>query len=487
MRKTNVKRGDLIDPGLFGNEAGEDEDPQVLASYFVEKPEFVPFQSAKYAFRIVKSKKGVGKSALLARTCDATKQSGNETIVLYLKGADLAAVQKADDISPNGLINMWQQRLCSRINAEIGKSLNWAFKDASITLVESAELNGLKDRNLVSSLFDRLKFKASPIERERLKETSSKALLERYAIEKNPAVWLFIDDIDATFLNTHEHRLSLSTFFTVCRYLTQSVRGLVIRASVRTDVWTILAQHDEALDKCEQYLLDLHWSNLEAEQILVRKILSYFQRTYPNDTRYKSLDAKSNSHLIQRIVFAPNFRWGQRLVSPDRPIFILSNGRPRWAAHLCKLSGKLAYKFGDNIIAIRHVSESLLKYGEIRLGDLYKEHRHQCKDLNRIIECFARGDTKYTTQNLMRHLTERVIRQHGVPEIDGIRRSGGALDVAHFLYRIGFICGRDQHESGGLTFVRYEDRPNLLTTSQNLDDGLIWEVHPSYRAVLRIS
>jgi hypothetical protein len=126
------------------------------------------------------------------------------------------------------------------------------------------------------------------------------------------------------------------------------------------------------------------------------------------------------------------------------------------------------------------------KYGEARLSDLYKEHRHQCQNLENLIESFARGPSRYTTSQLFTRITDRIIRKHGIPEIDGVKKSGGAADVAHFLFRIGFICGRDEIGKSGLDFVRYEDRPNLLSTKQNYDDGLIWEMHPSYRKVLRI-
>jgi hypothetical protein len=36
-------RRDLADPELFGNEAGEDEDEEILDSYFLDKQEFEKF------------------------------------------------------------------------------------------------------------------------------------------------------------------------------------------------------------------------------------------------------------------------------------------------------------------------------------------------------------------------------------------------------------------------------------------------------------
>src|ERR1039458_6170514 len=58
-------------------------------------------------------------------------------------------------------------------------------------------------------------------------------------------VWIIIDDLDATFQNTSPESLSLATFFSACRYLVQDVKGLFIRASVRTDVWALLRRYED--------------------------------------------------------------------------------------------------------------------------------------------------------------------------------------------------------------------------------------------------
>src|SRR5258708_21981390 len=48
----SAPRRDLIEPELFGNEAGDDEPVEVLSSYFLDKPEFEPFYqpATKLAF-----------------------------------------------------------------------------------------------------------------------------------------------------------------------------------------------------------------------------------------------------------------------------------------------------------------------------------------------------------------------------------------------------------------------------------------------------
>lgn len=479
-------RRDLADPELFGNEAGEDEDEEVLASYFLDKPEFDYFYSNKRKLGFVRSRKGMGKSALLAYTL--FKQKNTEPgIYVYVKASDLYALQSADGLSSSDMIHSWQQKICTRINLELGATLKAGFSDDSILLIESAEIAGFRSRNIVSALFDRLNLKGAGIEpgRTRLVSSNSQALLERIQDNKDVQVWLFIDDIDATFINTEQERLRVSTFFSACRNLVKNIEGLTIRASVRADVWSLLAQYDEALDKCEQYMLDLSWSTEDTGRILEKKILSYFSRYHSHDTRYTSLDVNSDRKKIRQLVFKEPFQWSNRKLDAYRPIHILSAGRPMWAAQLCKFAGKEAAKNSAHI-AIGHIRFVLKKYGQFRIDDLYKEHRHQCDRIEDIVESFSGGAKKYTTDQLLKHITDNIIRHRGLPIIDGMPATNGSLTVANFLFRTGFIMARDENDKTGLGFVRFEDRQNLLSSISNLDDNLIWEIHPSYREVLRI-
>ncbi len=482
-------RQDLIAPDLFGNEAGDDEELEILDSYFLYKPEFDPFFSPKTRLAFVRSRKGVGKSALLKQSLSRRLKSGSEDLMIYLKASDLIALQDVAAQSPDELVYGWQQRICTQVNLELGSTLSVGFTDDSMLLIESAELAGFRRRNLVSALFDRLKIKGlgPEIERTRLGTPNPQSLLSRVLENKDVVVWLFVDDVDATFLNTEHERLKASTFFSACRNLVSSVNGLCIRAAVRTDVWSVLAQYDEALDKCEQYMLDLHWSTAETGRILENKIRSFFVRYYPDNVNFTTLRPDVDGSEIRRIVFKEPFPWGaNRHLESFRPIHILSAGRPRWAAQLCKLAGRDAFNKAATHISIGHIRATLRTYGQLRLDDLYKEHRHQCPVLQDIIEAFSGSPHRFTTDALLDHIADRVIKRIGLPKIDGVTVEHGSMSVAHFLFRVGFIAARDEFDATGLGFIRYEDRPNLLTARVNLDDGLPWEIHPSYRQVLRI-
>lgn len=59
------KNKDLLENIDFGNEAGDDVEPEELVSYFVEQTLFQSYLNHKYHIRIATAKKGVGKSALI--------------------------------------------------------------------------------------------------------------------------------------------------------------------------------------------------------------------------------------------------------------------------------------------------------------------------------------------------------------------------------------------------------------------------------------
>lgn len=481
-------RRDLADPELFGNEAGEDEDEEILDSYFLDKEEFDRFYSPQKRLAFVRSRKGMGKSTLLKQTLYKRQKTNPDELVIHVKASDLFALQDTPGQSSAEMIYGWQQRICTRINLELGATLRLGFTDDSMLLIESSEIAGFRNRNIVSALFDRLKIKGAGIEveRTRISANDSEQVLSRVLDKKDVIVWMSIDDIDATFINTEHERLKVSTFFSACRNIINNVKGLCIRASVRTDVWSILAQHDEALDKCEQYMLDLKWSTTDTGRILENKVLSFFVRYYGDDTRFTSLKPGTDSSKIRKLVFNEPFSWSGRHLEAFRPIHILSAGRPRWAAQLCKLAGSDAFAKKADKISIGHIRSILRPYGQLRVADLYKEHRHQCSRLEDLIESFSGGKKRYTTKDLMNHLVEKVVTPRGFPNIDGVTSEGGVVGIAHFLYRIGFITARDDEDVSGLGFIRFEDRPSLLTTKANLDDSMDWEIHPSYRSVLRI-
>lgn len=470
----------LDDGTLFGNDAGEDELPEVLASYFVDQPAFAPFFAVENGFRIARARKGMGKSAILAKLAyDLGHDRRN--IIVRTTGADLMGVATTANYNHLALQNYWKTTLCTRINYELGRHVGFAFSDTQMALVSAAELNGFKERNLVGSLMARIRSSRIPIEIMSPAGGDPEQLLRRAAeASADKTVWVLVDDIDSTFLNTDEQVAFVSTFFSACRSLVREVRGLHIRASVRTDVWTTLRKNED-LDKAEQYSTDIIWEPDGLKTILGKKIYSYLSRRSPDFLNGSPPDYREHADSYIELVFERRLRWGDARVPPFIPIRILSANRPRWMAQLCRLSGQTASRNGSSRIGTQQINTVMKRnFTRSRLDDLYKEHAHQFADLERLVETVLAGGVKFTTQDLLRDLQNRYVRHVGhnsVPMIDGYEYRQ-PMQLAHFLYKIGFISGRRNHD-----FTTFEQRPELLKDVRNADDGMAWEIYPSYRVL----
>lgn len=97
-------RQDLLNPDLFGNDAGEDEKPEVLNSYFLEKPDFDNFFSPDTPLSFVRSRKGMGKSAVLRQALYRRQVQDTGELLIYVKASDLIALQDVDTSSPAALV-----------------------------------------------------------------------------------------------------------------------------------------------------------------------------------------------------------------------------------------------------------------------------------------------------------------------------------------------------------------------------------------------
>jgi hypothetical protein len=482
---------DFTDGALFGNDAGEDELPDVLNSYFVDQFAFKNFLSRTNTFQVARSRKGMGKSALLSKLAFELKSATDNPIVIKVTGADLLAIATpANGLGFLALQTYWIRVICARINYELGTQLGFAFTETDMALVESSEIAGFKERNIIGSLIQRIKSSKIPIEIQ-LKEYNNHEQLLKRALEAHSqrSVWLLVDDIDSTYVDSPDLQALTSTFFSACRALARDVKGLYIRASVRTDVWSSLRKNED-LDKCEQYVTDISWSASDLKIILSKKIFSYHERNSLSHLSKLGVDYRTDADRVLEFAFTRRMNWSGGSVPPFRPIYILSAGRPRWMSQLCRLSGIEAAKRKKTSIGLAEIRNVLKTYSRFRLSDIYKEHSHQYIELEKLIETFSNSPSRYSTSELLRQLAVNYVNKIGaknIPILDGFPYSY-PMQLAHFLYKIGFIVGRKEHkgDSGNADFVRFEERPELLTDSRNSDDGLLWEVHPSYRDALNI-
>lgn len=323
----------------FGNEAGDDASPEELASYFVEQHYFDDYLNKNKRILIATARKGVGKSALLKRLANVLQNQEPDYLVIRCRGSDLArdAFKLTNSLTtPNDYIRDWMIRICALVNREIARQIKFAITDDKITLVESAEIDGYKEKNIVSCLISRFEKLTDKLTPKKSEIKDHLAILKRI---KSPNVYLLIDDLDATFQNTDNECLALSTFFSACRYLTQDVSGISFRVTMRSDVWPTIRRYDESLDKLEQYVSEMNWSSEEFRTLLFKRIES---QSTPN--RFTLPDRKENEkdedyeERTLNMLFVEKVEWGQKNVHSYKVIHTLSYERPRWAIQLCKLA-----------------------------------------------------------------------------------------------------------------------------------------------------
>ncbi|AXG68438.1 hypothetical protein KORDIASMS9_00653 [Kordia sp. SMS9] len=522
----------LLDKRIFGNEAGGDESPDMLKEYFIFKDEFEDFFDSQNKFMCVRSKKGMGKSTLLQMSRYKSETQDNVFTSIFIEGHELETNGDFSNLNPNKYISIWQQRICSHINNEISNNIGFTFDQDEKDIMTNSEIQGFKKRNFFESLLKRFEFKVkgNSISLNDQINANNKSLLERISKKKSRLIWVFIDDIDATFLNQSKDKLIVSTFYSACRYLVRDIEGLVLRVSSRTNVWTIIKHFDEALDKCEQYMIDILWEKNDFKLLIRNKIYAYIKINYP----HKIKNIGKHDDEVLKFVFKHPFmlnikdiRKVQELGGSDKllkklnsmhgrmyhsfsvlkrtleerlteselkiygdialrnfhnkpvvlirgkygflenNLFEFSNRRPRWAVQLCYLSAKNAKKRQVLKIASIDIDQALPEFSKIRLADLYKEHNHQFDKLQNLIESFNYVNSKFYTHSLADYLKKNFVSKHGMPKIDGIEAER-LIDIIEFLYRIDFIQKVEFQNDDNNTnrYIYFEKSPNEVSKIQ---------------------
>ncbi|MES2596604.1 MAG: hypothetical protein V4662_14770 [Verrucomicrobiota bacterium] len=474
----------------FGNEAADDTSPKELESYFVEQDAFGTFLNPDKKLLVVHARKGVGKSALLKWTAIKQRKVNPETLVIECRGSDIARdkpITSGSILSPNDQISEWMFRLFNLVNRELAELAGIDVANHQSVLVRPTDLAKFKNRNLTEALCDHLQSMiANGI------HASAEALAR---IKSYKHTWILIDDLDATYQNTPTESISLATFFSACRYFLQDVKGVSVRVTMRTDVWAMIRRHDESLDKMEQYVHEILWSQRDFLSLLASRVkasMIALGLELPHvPSHVQRMDA--DERLLQ-LVFEPRMEWGseyrveslgpQREVEAYKIFYTLSYERPRWAIQLCKLARESALNHHAIRITKDHIDEIWGEYGAQRIADLVAEHKHQCRQVDELLNAFRGANRLMTRDELFNWIRNR-ISNHLEPRIEGVS-TRSPRDIAQFLYRIGFILARSERPDRSYEHYRFDQMPDFLTSRTDDDFGLKWEIHPCYREALDI-
>lgn len=482
-----VPRLKLDDANLFGNDAADLESDALFFSYAVTRSELDDLLNSESAIQVLRAYKGEGKSALLRLVRQRLTSSNAEELVISAIGPDHSPAIDGND--SDLWTREWKKSLLKLVANEIGSRLGMAFTDDAISLVEEAEANGFKKRSFLSAIVDRLKSKELPLERTRLAVPDYERLVRRY-LNQRPLIWIVVDDIDQNFANTERWRVKLGSFFTACRQIVSVIPELRIRTAIRPNVWAIVKREFESLSHIEQYMHDLSWTQDQFRQLLAERVRAYLKRTDQWTFIAKTLPYEKSAAELALIsmAFDAPMPWGgsDRTRPPHLALWTLTAHRPRWLVELCKQAGKIAEKRNAKRINLDDIKHQLPVFGRKRIEDTEAEFKSQCPQIAELLGAFSRQSDIYSTDELLKTIHNRIIQAVN-PTLVGQVGKPSDLDVAHFLFQIGFLAGRrDYGEHGGYDHILYRENPALLKSRTNLDDGLRWEINPIYREVLNL-
>jgi hypothetical protein len=486
IRKPSIQIN-LADVSLFGNDAADLEQEPLFFSYAVPRSELDDLLDNENSIQVIRAYKGEGKSALLRIVRNKLAQNDSDQLIVPLIGPDHSP--NLDNNDSDLWTREWKKTLLRLVANEIGSRLGSAFTDDAIFLVEEAEANGFRQRTFISTITDRLTSNISPLQRSRLQVANYDQLVKRFMTGR-PLIWLVIDDVDQNFANTEKWKVKLGAFFTACRQIVGVIPELRIRTAIRPNVWAIIKREFESLSHIEQYMHDLSWTANQFQQLLAARVTSYLKRTHQWDTVSKALPHEEflRHQALIGMAFDDPMPWGggERKRPPHIVLWTLTAHRPRWLVELCKESGKAAAARQAKRINWDDISAQLSAFGRKRIEDTVAEFKSQCPQIEELLGAFSRQQDLYSTDELLKTIHNRIVQAVN-PSLVGLLGRPSDLDIAHFLFQIGFLAGRrDYGEYEGYDHVTYRENPALLKARTNIDDGLRWEINPVYRDVLNL-
>lgn len=487
-------------PRIFGYEDAADEDIERLKQYFLKRSDYDIIKS-DLPLSIVVGFKGVGKSALLKVAYEEDVEDEKPT--LWIRPDDI--IEMVDDLSKemefSKMVLLWKRGIAKLIASRIASDWMFVYGDDTKSALMWAQETGYRSRDFIQKtvLFLQPKIKKSI-------DTGSESVPhsqgEHHVVQrlmKDKKIVLYFDDLDAGWEATNIERKKLSALILALRNMTSDIPGLKARLALRTDVYTLLRESDESTDKFEQYVVDCNWENHDILILLVKRVLTYFGEVVIDAELEKKTQYELNALLsnIMDTKFKNTSAWKNK--PTHRVIMSLIRSRPRDMIKLCTLASKTAYNRDENADKIKDVDfEKILpEYSLNRVQDIVNEFKNELINIETLLYRMAptakeiREKNKdiyvYPTADLLKKIKD--VQQNIELSLVYKKEKGvktEAIDIAHFLYKIGFITAR-KNIAGKIDRKYYDEKKQLLKSGQIGDGGYGWEIHPSYRSAISTS
>ena len=458
---------------MFGDLAAEDEKKDRFSAYFIKTDVYKKINNF-LPIRILVAHKGIGKSAVFQMSY--LENLRNNVLCIWVKPDDILGIANADDgTDPLEMIRQWKTGLEELLVEKVVSNFNISKDNDTINQISR---NGLKLTERIGMIVKKVQ---DVVDVDAIK----KSVADQYL--KNHKIVIYVDDLDRAWNGSKQNIYRISALLNAVRDMCNESNELCFRISLRSDVYYLVRTADESTDKIDGNVLWLTWTEHELLALLVKRVQTYFD----NDISERELLGMGQQEMsaylddIMASTFEGAGKWNKR---PIRYIFLsLIRRRPRDLINLCTLAARNANAEGRNLIVTEDWEEVFEQYSTSRLQYTINEHKYELPDIERLLLGMKPSHEMKKTEKPFVYDKERLVRK-----IEGIMQNGKFYfannkectveELIAFMYKINFLNARKDAAGGFIDRKYFED--NKYITSNSVDFGYDWEVHPAFRWAL---
>ena len=458
---------------MFGDLAAEDEKKDRFSAYFIKTDVYKKIHNF-LPIRILVAHKGIGKSAVFQMSYFENLR--NNVLCIWVKPDDILGIANADDgTDPLEMIRQWKTGLEELLVEKVVSNFNISKDNDTINQISR---NGLKLTERIGMIVKKVQ---DVVDVDAIK----KSVADQYL--KNHKIVIYVDDLDRAWNGSKQNIYRISALLNAVRDMCNESNELCFRISLRSDVYYLVRTADESTDKIDGNVLWLTWTEHELLALLVKRVQTYFDN-YISERELLGMGQQEMSAYLDDIMastFEGAGKWNKR---PIRYIFLsLIRRRPRDLINLCTLAARNANAEGRNLIVTEDWEEVFEQYSTSRLQDTINEHKYELPDIERLLLGMKPSHEMKKTEKPFVYDKERLVRK-----IEGIMQNGKFYfannkectveELIAFMYKINFLNARKDAAGGFIDRKYFED--NKYITSNSVDFGYDWEVHPAFRWAL---
>jgi phage host-nuclease inhibitor protein Gam len=483
---------------LFGHEDAGKEDASRLTSYYYKTIQYEDVIS-DIKLQIVTGEKGTGKSALLKMAFIETADT--DVVPIWIRLDDLSELYSEILNSENlyQLKTLWKRSISKLVIISLASHMSFAMSEDYEKALQWAYDTGYSTRDFISRSAKILK----PMYDKYISlDNEADSCGEHHTLQRmiaNKKIRLFFDDFDLDWQGKSSDILKIKSLLLSLSDITSDMDGLSVRIALRTDVYEMI-RNEEFSDKFESSLIKCQWNNQEIMKTLAKRICAYFDVPFDEITTSDPKTLQYNIVKYLNFIFVPYFDESTRVwakAPTHRVIYSLIRRKPRDMVKLCHSIAEEAYRKKLTIIDSSCFLAILETYSQERLKDLVNEYVNQLPKLQDLLIRMAPTQKEFQSKTVERYVystaelhnkIKNIQQNMNISIFQANRENLCPADfhqIAHFLYKIGFITGRKRNESGKIDRVYYDEAKYLLNANVG-DRGYSWEIHPAYRGALAI-